>query len=213
MKNKSRESLEEKLYRENLGIIISQAIKYPPTSICDIDDYIQIGSLALLESIWKFKPSRNTKWSTFATTCVGRAIYKEYLRTKFTLRMPVESGKVSYKLMLDEHTHYSDEELAKHFGIKVNTLRGIKSLLTSERLPLDIPSLFFESNFDSFLEEISGNILSQEEKSLVKAWIEGSSYKEIAKKVKKNKKFVAESIKTSLEKLKKEYEEKNSVGE
>lgn len=64
---------------ENLGLVISQAKRYAPTRVTDIDDYIQVGCIALMYALKKYDKSKGN-WSTYAGKAIYRAIERERSR-------------------------------------------------------------------------------------------------------------------------------------
>jgi DNA-directed RNA polymerase sigma subunit (sigma70/sigma32) len=73
---KEQNEQEARLVRENIGLVISQALKFKPTRVTDVDDYIQAGSIGLLKAIRKYQPERG-KLSSFAWPSIWREIVHE----------------------------------------------------------------------------------------------------------------------------------------
>lgn len=71
--------LEEKLIKENIGLVIAQAIKYKSNRISDTDDYIQAGRIALLRAIRSYNPAKGSL-ATYAWKCIQREIMKEVVK-------------------------------------------------------------------------------------------------------------------------------------
>lgn len=81
---------EEQLLLENMGMIVSQAIRHRiKSSVIDRDDLQQIGAMAFIKAIRSFDCSRGVKLGTFAWTCIIRDIRKEiakFTKIQFTNR-------------------------------------------------------------------------------------------------------------------------------
>jgi RNA polymerase sigma factor (sigma-70 family) len=77
---------EARLVQENIGLVISQAKKFKPTRVTDVDDYIQAGSIGLLKAIRKYDPltHKDTKLSSFAWIAILREIVHEANKFKET---------------------------------------------------------------------------------------------------------------------------------
>ena len=73
-------SEENKIIKDNAGLVFSQAYSFSTISYSDFDDYVQCGYIGLLKAARNYDPSRNTKFSTFATICIRREIIKERKR-------------------------------------------------------------------------------------------------------------------------------------
>jgi len=66
------------LVENNTGLVLGainrcHGVKYPEN-----DDAIALGNYALCKAAATFDPRSNTKFSTYATTCIIREFYKEY---------------------------------------------------------------------------------------------------------------------------------------
>ena len=68
---------EDELIKQHTGLIIVQASKFNDTSLSDSEDYIAAGRIGLLKAIRYYDESRDTKFSTFATTCIRREMIRE----------------------------------------------------------------------------------------------------------------------------------------
>src|SRR5687767_11976578 len=66
---------ETKEHAKNMGLVGRQVKCFPPNNVCDRDDYLQTGSIALLQAIRKRNPSRGK-----LTTYAFRSIYRDIKR-------------------------------------------------------------------------------------------------------------------------------------
>jgi RNA polymerase sigma factor FliA len=91
-------------------------------------DLISYGMFGLIDAIDKFEPERNIKFETYAVTRIKGAILDE-LRALDWVPRSVRSRAREIQRSLDELEHRlkrsaSEEELADHMGISVETLQG-----------------------------------------------------------------------------------------
>lgn len=91
--SKQREQ-EERLTQDNLGLVISQACRFNPNNVTDLEDYIQAGSIGLLKAIRSYDPEKG-KWSTYAGVCIAREIAKEARKFLFTYKGQQERRVIS----------------------------------------------------------------------------------------------------------------------
>ncbi|MAF25656.1 hypothetical protein CL634_08820, partial [bacterium] len=70
---KKQEELEERLVRENYGLVVSQALLFFKEASFTLEDYIQVGLIGLLKSIRKYDKNKS-KFSTFASVCIRNEI-------------------------------------------------------------------------------------------------------------------------------------------
>lgn len=66
---------EDRLVRENLGLVVSIARNSKPRSYQELQDYIQVGNMGLLNAIRKHKPQM-AKLTTLAWYCINREILR-----------------------------------------------------------------------------------------------------------------------------------------
>lgn len=74
-------NLEHELLQEHMYLVVSHALNYFKTPITDIDDYKQIGYIALLKAAKSYNPDKGVKFGTYAWKAIKNAIQKEI--TKF----------------------------------------------------------------------------------------------------------------------------------
>jgi DNA-directed RNA polymerase specialized sigma subunit len=67
-----QQQLDDTINR-NFGLIVSQAVFFRPRNKQELDEYIQIGSLAMLRGIKSFDATKG-KFSTFICTCIKNAL-------------------------------------------------------------------------------------------------------------------------------------------
>lgn len=76
--DKNKQELE-KIIKQNYGLIVSQALSFNPKTKDQLDDYIQVGSLAMMRAVKNFDKSKGVQFSTFACHCISNSI-KNYIK-------------------------------------------------------------------------------------------------------------------------------------
>jgi RNA polymerase sigma factor (sigma-70 family) len=79
--NNDKQREESRLVSENIGLVVAQALKFKPTRVTDIDDYIQAGSIGLIKAIRKYNPEKGAL-SSFAWPSIWREIVHEVNKFK-----------------------------------------------------------------------------------------------------------------------------------
>ena len=117
---------EEQYIKENIGLVISQALKFKPTKLSSFEDFIQVGLLALVKAIRKFDPNNNkkAKLSTYSYKIIWRAILAEQNREKEKGKDQINTHYLSFD-PVEEKNYLSDtlsEELPKLSDYENNLL-------------------------------------------------------------------------------------------
>lgn len=68
----------EALFDQHYGLLVSQAISFRPPTQTDLDEYIQVAALGMINAIDKYDKNKS-KFSTYAICCIRNAL-KNYLR-------------------------------------------------------------------------------------------------------------------------------------
>lgn len=92
----------ERLFQENYGLLVSQAISFNPRTQYELDDYIQIAAIGMMKACKNFD-STKSKFSTFATVCIRNALLNHIRGEK--KKRPYLSDK------LDENITYDKEHI------------------------------------------------------------------------------------------------------
>lgn len=79
MKRDDQIMSEELLVRKNIGLVVSQAVRFKPTRVTDHEDYQQAGAIGLLRAIRNYDKSKG-KLSTFAWSAIRNEIVREFRR-------------------------------------------------------------------------------------------------------------------------------------
>jgi RNA polymerase primary sigma factor len=75
------------MVRANLRLVVSIAQHYTGKGL-SLADLIEEGNLGLLHAVTRFDPSRNTRFSTYATFWIKQAIRQGIIKTGATIRLP-----------------------------------------------------------------------------------------------------------------------------
>jgi RNA polymerase primary sigma factor len=75
------------MVRANLRLVVSVAQQYANRGL-SLADLIEEGNLGLLNAVSRFDPSRNTRFSTYATFWIKQAIRQGLIKTGTTVRIP-----------------------------------------------------------------------------------------------------------------------------
>jgi RNA polymerase primary sigma factor len=75
------------MVRANLRLVVSVAQQYSSRGL-SLPDLIEEGNLGLLNAVSRFDPSRNTRFSTYATFWIKQAIRQGLIKTGTTVRIP-----------------------------------------------------------------------------------------------------------------------------
>lgn len=75
------------MVRANLRLVVSIAQHYTGKGL-SLADLIEEGNLGLLHAVTRYDPSRNTRFSTYATFWIKQAIRQGVIKTGATIRLP-----------------------------------------------------------------------------------------------------------------------------
>lgn len=132
----------EKAIKDNYGLIVSQALSFNPPSKDELDEYIQIGSLAMMRAVKNYDPNKGAQFSTFACNCISNAI-KNYIKknskkldvttipTEYTVNssfddlIPDTLTDTELRLIHLKLANYSIKEIATDTGFSVVKVRNI----------------------------------------------------------------------------------------
>ena len=213
MSNISHEqkALEERLSQENFGIVVSQALRFPTNAVCDLEDYIQVGAQAFILATRHWQPNKGTKWSTYITTCVNRAISKEAFKFKHTLAASHHANKLATRVCQMLQNNISSANIAKELDINIKSIQHLKSLFKT--VSYHTHELLTDNNQDIllFLQEIVNGLLTPVEYKSLELRLQGYTFKQIGNIIGMSKESARRIIKLSIIKLRKYYEEENLI--
>ena len=111
------------LISSNLGLVRSVIGKFSNIGY-ERDDLFQLGSIGLIKAIYKFDPSYNVKFSTYAVPMILGEI-KRYLRDNNSIRVSRSVRDLAYKAIQFKERYTKEhgkepniEEIAKELGVE-----------------------------------------------------------------------------------------------
>ena len=126
------EEAREQLVQANLRLVISVAKHYAGRGLAMID-LIQEGNLGLLRAAAQFDPNRGSRFSTYATWWIRRAIARAVINNSRTIRIPVYVAELINKVIKTElrlqqilQREPTDEEIAAETKMSVERVREIR---------------------------------------------------------------------------------------
>lgn len=135
---------EDKFFHANLRLVVSIAKRHNiPNSHLELSDLIQEGNIGLLTAVKKFKPDKNTKFSSYATLWISEAMRKAINSQELTVRKPrqvetriLQMRQVKNDLLRAGIVNPSSEEIASASGISVERVTEL-SIFAQSTVSLD----------------------------------------------------------------------------
>lgn len=144
------EEAKEILISSNLGLVRSVVTKFLNIGY-DRDDLFQLGSIGLMKSIYKFDPSFNVKFSTYAVPMILGEI-KRYLRDDGMVKVSRSLKQIAIKAKTQS------EILTKQLGREPSIEEIAKELeIEKEDLVMAMESNFSVEYLHSVIHEEEGN--------------------------------------------------------
>lgn len=140
----------------------------------DSDDLIQEGMLGLFKAIRDYRPEKSAPFASFAQICISRQLYTAIQAAGRQKHVPLNSYV----------------ELSPEFGESVESPR--------EKSPEEL--LIDQESIRSFYEELR-KALSPLEQEILKAYLSGRSYTEIAKSLHRTPKSIDNALQRIRRKL------------
>ena len=100
--SKSDKDQLERLFQENYGLLVSQAISFRPRTQNQLDDYIQVAAIGMMKACENYDETKS-KFSTYAIVCIRNSL-SNHIRKESKPR-PFSSAN------MDEHEVYTKESL------------------------------------------------------------------------------------------------------
>ena len=182
-------SARDKLVAHNLRLVINIA-KRMPCNTLTTSDLAQEGSIGLMEAIKKFDPSKNAKFSTYATWWIRQAIIRAKHQKDRTIRLPEYEQQYmkKYKKAYDEikNEKLEDptvEKIAKIMNITVQHAKRIAKVEDAMSLESiiakDSKSSKSDDDSNDFISKIKDDTINIEDDYIKKSLKE--SIKELYK--------------------------------
>lgn len=123
------------MVRANLRLVVNIARGYTGRGLA-FQDLIEEGNLGLLHAVERFDPSRNTRFSTYASYWIQETIERALVNTSKTIRIPAymveliaQWRRAASKLQEQLGRAPSEEEIAKSLDLPDKKLEIIKRAL------------------------------------------------------------------------------------
>lgn len=129
--DKEIDSIQNKLVKSNLRLVVSVAKKYFNSGIPFID-IIDEGNIGLIEAVKRFEYRKGFKFSTYGVRWIKQSIMKEITSKKYMIRFPMhitrlikKNIQVSKYLAQKLNREPTTEEIAKEMKIDRKTLDSV----------------------------------------------------------------------------------------
>jgi RNA polymerase sporulation-specific sigma factor len=155
----------------------------------DREDIIQEGMIGLFKAVRDFRTDRYSSFRAFAEVCISRQIITAIKSATRQKHIPLNSYVSLNKPVFDDE---NDRTLLD---------------MIDEKLSLDPEQLYINREQFTSIEEKIYRVLSNLEKRVLKLYLEGKSYIEIADKLGKSMKSIDNALQRVKRKLEKSVEE------
>lgn len=139
----SNQTQLEELFERHYGLLVSQAISFKPPTKADLDDYIQIAAIGMMNA-YKNYDEKRAKFSTYAICCIRNAI-KNHLRGQkkfksdvvldFQVAAPTQENLADYlpdtltqserKFVLLKVAGWTAKEISEDSGLPIHRVHKI----------------------------------------------------------------------------------------
>lgn len=171
------------LIESNLRLVIRMARFYLNRGLSYMD-LIEEGNLGLIHAAKKFDPSRNTRFSTYATWWIKQSLERAVINQGKTVRVPVHQVKrfrnylKHFKEFVNQH-HRSptQEEMANHMHVSMNDLKKVTQI-PNETISLqnllfnDAPFVLQEKFIDTSGQEPTEAVAQEDLHHQVHIWLQ-----------------------------------------
>lgn len=136
------EAVRNLVIEANLRLVVSIVKRYyRPDSFLSLLDLISAGNIGLLKAVDRFRVSKETRFSTYATYWIRQSVQREVANTKTAVRIPIHRGidllryKKAKKAIGVRGDVVAHEGIAQEMGMPLDKIKRI------ERANIDFISL------------------------------------------------------------------------
>lgn len=167
---KGNPEARKELIEANLRLVVKIARKYSNLGMSNLD-LIEEGNIGLIKAVEKFNPSRNCRFSTYATWWIKQSIERSIANFSRTIRLPIHISSRIYKISKVISNHLdreggcepTSEEIAQETGLPIDFVNNLFSMVIKTysletlidedgKLTLEdtLPNTSFEEPFSAF---------------------------------------------------------------
>lgn len=150
----------------------------------DTDDLIQEGMIGLFKAIRDFKPDKDSSFSTFASICITRQIYKAVEAASRKKHGPLNTY---VSLSVEDDTEGNGQI---HYQLKASSLSNPENMLINQE------------EMEQFLENLH-RVLSPMERQVLNLHLAGNNYHQIAEILGKSEKSIDNALQRMKQKISK----------